>query len=210
MITMKKPNNHEDIRGGIASVLDARLYDSLSKLVLQLGTEFEPCPVRSVMLVAAQPRSGVSYLASCIASMMAEDLGTTLLVDAISVLDFAHSGASIDRSLCKQVQSTKLSLLGSAGTYRRNKGTVEPSQIAAVLDPLYKEFDFIVVDAPAMRLNSAADKLAPHVVGSIVVVIPDETEMGEMRTARRRLTSRGGTILGAIYNVTSPAKECGR
>jgi Mrp family chromosome partitioning ATPase len=75
---------------------------------------------------------------------------------------------------------------------------------------LLKEFDFVIIDAPSIAESTLAETLAPSVDGSILVVVPNVTEVGEIVSARVKLTTRGGRLFGAIYNSSQESSDAER
>ncbi|CAN5674400.1 hypothetical protein BH10ACI4_BH10ACI4_11320 [soil metagenome] len=184
-----------------STFLDPRVYDELSALLDKVYCEDLSAPIRSLMLTSPQPRSGVSYLASCISTMLAERHGPTLLVDALAIVGLARKGRIPTRFMCTQINHGHLWVLGSAPVAEMSADSlVAPLSVREIIEKLELLFDYVMVDAPAMSISNAAEFLSTAVNGSMLVVTPNVTEVREVAQARSKLTKQGGRLVGAIYN----------
>lgn len=196
------PNNgYEERRGGIAAFMNAPLYDALSTLIRQLYSRSTMPAARTLILTSPHSRSGVSYLSSCTATLVAEEFGSTILVDGRVIEEFAKAGRLPTRADCSSIKNTRLWVLGSSESARTVSNELShPLLLGAVVEALVREFDFVIIDAPAMSQSAVAESLSPYVDGSILVVVPNITEIRDIVDARVKLTARGGHVFGAIYN----------
>jgi len=203
-------DHHIEREAGAATFLHPRLYNELSGLLNKVCSEGLHAPVCSLMLTAPQPRSGVSYLASCITIMLAERHGTTLLVDALAILQLARKGRAPTRNMCVQINHGPLWVLSSASVALMSMDTLEvPLTVRQIVEKLELLFSYVMVDAPAMSISNAAESLSTAVNGSILVVMPNVTEVREVSAVRSKLAARGGRVFGAIYNRVGGNSESG-
>ncbi len=152
----------------------------------------------------------MSHLASCIAIMLADRHGPTLLVDALAILGLARKGRVPTRSMCVQINHGPLWVLGSASVASMSTDTLAaPLSAREIVEKLELLFDYVMVDAPAMSISNAAEFLSASVNGSMLVVMPNVTEVREVSSARRKLVAKGGRLLGAIYNRVDGNPEAG-
>jgi hypothetical protein len=194
-------NSHEARNSGIAAFMDPSLYHSLSGLIQQLYPRPMVPAVRSLVLTAPHSSSGVSYLSSCTATLLAEEFGSTILVDGQTIEAFAKAGKAPTRVDCSSVRNSQLWVLGSSDLPRSVRSEHNaPWSLSSVVEALLKEFKFVIIDAPAISESTIAESLAPHVDGSILVVVPNVTEVRQITIAKMKLTTRGGRLFGAIYN----------
>lgn len=203
-------NSHEGHRAGFAAYMDEPLFDALSSLIRQVYSTSGENQVRSVILTATDKCSGVSYLSSCMATLIAEEFGATILVDGPLIERLAQKGRIPRRSDCKQINNSHLWVLSAteaSGMACSEKSRSIP--VGAVIEALIREFEYIVIDAPALSVADTAESLSPYVDGSILVAMPNRTEIQDLAEARTRLTARGGHILGAIYNTSSGQSGAG-
>lgn len=183
--------------------MPSALYDALSALVRRVYGSQNGTRVRTLMVTATRPDSGVSYISSCFATLVAGMLGTSLLIDGRAVLGLARRRVVPLRSDCTSVGHSRLSVLGKAEAaeitaHAQRRG----ESVRFVIDSLLNEFDYAIVDAPALSVSRAAQAISPHVDGVLLVVVPNETDIVELSAARKKLMSAGTHVLGAIYNTT--------
>lgn len=203
-------DHHIEREAGAATFLHPRLYNELSGLLHKVCSVDLHAPACSLMLTAPQSRSGVSYLASCIAIMLAERHGTTLLVDALAILQLARIGRIPTRHMCLQINHGPLWVLSSASVASMSADTLAvPLTVRQIVEKLELLFNYVMVDAPAMSISNAAESLSTSVNGSILVVMPNVTEVREVSAARSKLAAQGGRVLGAIYNRVDGNSESG-
>jgi hypothetical protein len=210
VISTMQMNHQIEREAGTATFLDPNVYDELSALLDKVCSEDVSAPVCSLMLTSPQPRSGVSYLASCMAMMLAERHGPTLLVDALAIVGLARKGRLPTRFMCVQINHGHLWVLGSASVAEMSTSTLAaPLSVREIVEKLELLFDYVMVDAPAMSISNAAEFISTAVNGSMLVVMPNVTEVREVSIARRKLTAQGGRLLGAIYNRVDGNSETG-
>ena len=190
--------------------MEESLYDALSSLVRQVYTNTEAGQVRTVLVTATDPSDGVSYLSTCMSTLIAENLGHTVIVEGQLIERLAQKGLLPRRSDCTQISNGRLWVLGTEEVSRIPL-SVEPRPIpiGAVIEALSREFDYVVVDTPALSESQAAEVIAPYVDGAILVATHNTTELQDLAEARVKLTARGGNVLGAIYNTSSETSRYG-
>jgi Mrp family chromosome partitioning ATPase len=143
-------------------------------------------------------------------TLVAQDLGPTVLVDGQVIERLAQKGQLPRRSNCAQISNSRLWVLGAAEANRiLPSKESQPLLLSSVIEALVSEFNYVIVDAPALSASSTAESLSPYVDGTILVAIPNSTEIQDLTAARIKLTSRGGHVLGAIYNTSSGASGPG-
>jgi Mrp family chromosome partitioning ATPase len=187
----------------LPSSMPLAIYESFSTLIQRLYVSANGSPVRTVVVTAVHPESGVSYVSSCLSTLLAEKFGTTLLVDGHAVANLARRRVVPMRSDCSSVRRSRLSVLGKAKAAEivDHTGKKEES-FQFVIESLLHEFEYVIVDAPALSVSRVAQALSPHVDGVLLVVVPNQTDIGDICSARQKLVSTGGHLLGAIYNTT--------
>jgi hypothetical protein len=68
------------------------------------------------------------------------------------------------------------------------------------VDLLRSEFDYTIIDCPALNTSGDLLGVAPFVDGVILVVEANRTRRDEPRLAEQSITAAGGKILGCILN----------
>lgn len=204
------PNLHRQPTqpNGFDSALPAALYESFSKLIQSVYCPGTARAVRSVMLTSTHPGSGVSYIASCLSTRLAEMLGASLLIDGQALAYLASRGVVPMRSHCSSVRQTGLSVLGRTEAAQVKVHAEKAKRgIEFVMDSLLNDFQYVVVDAPALSASKVARSISGHVDGVLIVVVPHETDIADLAAARRTLIASGGVLLGAIYNKVNANSE---
>lgn len=202
---------------GLAAYMPPALYGALSTLTQHVYAPKADHSVRSLMVTATQPGSGVSYIASCLSTFVAETFGTSLLADGQVLADLATQGTLPLRAHCTPVKHSRLCVLGKTEAANLTAKTgvsrivipfLSRSSLRngvgprTVMNSILRDFEYAVVDAPALSESKAAETLACAVDGIILVVVPHETDINAIAAARVNLTSKGGRFLGAIYNTS--------
>lgn len=186
--------------------MSEELYDALASLIQKIFVDEYAERIHTVVLTASNAESGVSYLASCMATILAQTLGMTLLVDGPVLPRLAQSGQLARRLDCTHVDGGHLWHLGTAEVNRMDMVVQSSSHhLRPVLGSLAQEFDYVVVDTPSLAISGLAEALAPIVDGTVLVAVKDRTTVLDLETARLKLTGQGGMLLGSIYNI--PAKH---
>lgn len=195
-------DDQQERRTGLAASMPPALYESLSALLQRLCGSRNESAVRTILLTAPRPGSGASYISSCISTLLAEMFGTVLLADGQAVDAVSRRRAVPMRSDCTSVRGSRLSVLGKAEARAIVAHTGKKEEkVRFVIDSLLNEFDYVIVDAPALSISKAAQTISPHVDAVLLVVVPNETDIGDITAARRKLLSSGSRVLGAIYNT---------
>lgn len=193
---------HQEQQTGLATSMPSALYESLSALIQRVYGAKNDSAVRTIMVTAVQPGSGVSYISSCLSMLLAETFGTSLLVDGQAVADLARRRVLPVRSNCTSVSQSRLSVLGKAEAAQIvDRAEKKEEDIGFVIDSLLPEFEYVIVDAPALSVSKVAQTVSPHVDGVLLVVVPNETDIGDIRAARKTFESTGARLLGAVYNT---------
>jgi len=187
---------------GLHTAMPDALHEAFTSLIQRVYVSSQNSSVRILMVTAAQPGSGVSYIASCLSTLLAEKFGSTLLIQGRVLDDLARRRVRPVRSDCASVKQSRLSVLGEteAAEIVDHLGRGK-KDVPFVIDWLLHEFEYVIVDAPALSMSKIALTLSPHVDGVLLVVVPNETDIGDVRGARNRLKSADAHLLGAIYNT---------
>jgi Mrp family chromosome partitioning ATPase len=75
-----------------------------------------------------------------------------------------------------------------------------PQICHAYLKSLRLNFDYVVIDCPALSASSDVKALAPNILGVVVVVEAKKTRVRRRYTSRHVIESSGGKFLGYILN----------
>ncbi|MBI1682828.1 GumC family protein [Caulobacter hibisci] len=177
-----------------------------SKLLMRLLSSVAPGPGRVMQLIAANGEEGVSSLTLDLALLAsAQSARRVLLIDieppedrpAAQVL--AENGASLTRIAGDRFQvsggSLHVTLPIGAGDL-----AVAESQWRDMIETARRDYDLVLIDAPAAARSAAGLIVAPLVDMTLLVVEAEATRAAVARALTERIDSAGGEVLGAILN----------
>jgi len=88
-----------------------------------------------------------------------------------------------------------------AGTLSPNPAEIVASEeLAALLEQLKADYDFIILDTPPVNVVSDALTVIPYVDGVVMVARPNYTARKELQNAIGKINMVGGKILGVVAN----------
>lgn len=160
-----------------------------------------------LMLCGVDAGVGTSFIAAQLTRLLAEFAQTkvaflTLVPSREKPPYRLVSRASLPQLqfLLRRTERPNLVELASA------KGTITLTEMlchcptAEVLRQMKQEFDFVVIDAPAIAMHGEAAALAGLVDGVILVAEPHVTPLRHMDRTQRRLHRARAHILGMVFN----------
>lgn len=185
----------------LSASMPPALLESLTTLIQRVFLSINGAAVRTVVVTSAQPGSGVSYISSCLATLLA-GFGSTLLLDGHALFSLAHRRVVPALTDCTSIKQSQLSVFGKAEAEEIAHNTkTKGENVLSEIDALFLEFDYVIVDAPALSVSKAAPTVSIHADGVLLVVVPNETEIADVCAARKKLEAVGSRLLGAIYNT---------
>jgi len=187
-------------------------YFHLIRTVFQAIDEEGKLSNRVVAFTSACPGEGVSYVVNAVARELAAlTRKRVLAVDARGLQQVRVAEASQISRHCSETQIDNL-LMFPADPGVRSMTSVpgrpvplgdwdsDPQHRIACLKALRWNFDYIVVDCPALRVSADAELLASIVDGVVMVVKAEETRRGQIERALQTLEDAGGNFLGLVLN----------
>jgi capsular exopolysaccharide synthesis family protein len=209
---------------GNLNPLDSAVDDAVLKLVRRLF--MQPALERPQMVVFAgiDRGNGCSRIAVSVAETLAiKTAGTVCLVDAnfrspalSSMLGSANYHGLADalskedpiRFFIKLTSAARLSLLTSGPLVPDSPSLLTSERMRARSAELRKEFDFVIVDAPAITRYDDAISLGQLADGVVVVIEAASTRRGAAVAAVNSLRASQVAVLGAVLNKrTFPIPE---
>jgi capsular exopolysaccharide synthesis family protein len=188
---------HDDYRRLRASLLFTPAYSDL----------------HTILVTATRHREGTTRVAVGLASALASEGDTRVLL-----VEANFRSPSFQRRLEMQTNGAGLAefLSGRATA----EGVISPSRernlslmhagsdaapldceaIAAGINRLKPQFDFIIIDAPPVNRYADVAVLAPKMDGVILVVEADQTPVVDAEAAKRSLDRVGARIFGVVLN----------
>lgn len=74
------------------------------------------------------------------------------------------------------------------------------SKLDALMQALYEEYDFIIIDAPSINSSVDAQLFAVKADASILVTAMNDSTQKSLEEARKQLEKAGGKVIGVIEN----------
>ncbi|MET4705309.1 polysaccharide biosynthesis tyrosine autokinase [Frigoribacterium sp. UYMn621] len=182
-------------------------------------------PRHAILITSSIPREGKSVTAANLAISIAATGRTVCLVDAdlrtpaiatlfaldstaLGLSDVLADGIPFADAL-QPWGSSSLSIIQS-GSVPPNASELVGSNAAVVLfSRLRQEFDFVIVDSPALLPVTDGAILANLVGGALLVVGAGRVEARELRRSLELLESADGSLVGTVFNRAS-ARTLGR
>lgn len=166
---------------------------------------------RIVAFTSATRGEGVSYVVNTIAKELAEQTHKRVLaVDASGLKNIRVPEPSQIVRHCSETQLDNLLTLPADEVVGGLVGLRKPSQVkdwysspeyrTACLKALRWNFDYIIVDCPALDVSSDATLLAPLIDGVSIVVQAGKTRRAQIQRARQTVENSGGEFLGFVLN----------
>jgi succinoglycan biosynthesis transport protein ExoP len=187
------------------------LYLELIRNVFQAVDTDGKLRNRIVAFTSASRGEGVSYVVNSVAKELAQQTHKRVLaVDAMGLQNIRVTEPGQIVRHCLETQLDNLLTLpaeavvgGLVGLRRPNllrDWNSDPEYRAACLKALRWNFDYIVVDCPALDVSSDATLLAPLIDGVSIVVQAGRTRRGQIQRARQTVETAGGEFLGFVLN----------
>ncbi|MDF2440322.1 MAG: hypothetical protein JWN98_1306 [Abditibacteriota bacterium] len=172
-------------------------------------------PVRSVLITSADPGEGKSLSALNLATVMAFDGRSVVLVDCDLRRPSQHTlnGLPLEPGITnvlagestveETLQSTSVKNLKvlTAGTLPLNPPELLGSRdTRQLLNTLKEMFDIVIIDSPPILALTDAQVLCSVADGVAMVVAADSTPRAHVQRAQGMLRRAGGRVLGVIFN----------
>jgi Mrp family chromosome partitioning ATPase len=203
---MNEPHEHHDRR----AVVDDEVMKLVQRLfILPDGTQTPEV----VAFCGVEKGVGCSWVCANASQMLAvQGLGTVCVVDAnfyspslhchfqvANRAGFAESLKSPDLvcDFVRRVSGSNLWLMTSGNI---GKETLNPARLRTRLAELRNEFDFVLIDIPAILSFGDATLLAHLTDGAVLVVGSNMTRRESARMAKESLEAASVPILGAVLN----------
>lgn len=187
--------------------------EDYQRLRASLVGGLSPSALHTILVTAARHGEGASTVAVGLATALAKDRETRVLlvegnmrmpslsrllptIPAGGLGEFT-TGKMTAEALISRVDDLNLSVIVAGNVARQ---AIDLEQVAGLLARLRPQFDFIVIDAPPVNRYADASILAPRVDGVILVVEADRTPVTEAEAAKRQLDKVDARILGVVLN----------
>jgi Mrp family chromosome partitioning ATPase len=204
-------NNH-----GSSSDFDAVAQQECFKLVHRIFLGQPPNVVRAVVFAGVDRGNGCSRI--CVEAgrvLAANTSGSVCLVDAnfrspslpkfLGVSDDRGLANSLlvdggIRSFAKQLKPSNLWLLSAGTPVGESSNPLNSDRFKLRMQELRKEFDYILIDAPALNLYTDAITVGQIADGVVVVLEADSTRRESALKGLQSLREANIEVLGAVLN----------
>ena len=165
---------------------------------------------RVVAFTSPSPEVDVSYVVHSFArSLAAKTKKRVIIVDARAFHDLEPADSKNVLKHCTQTDTDNVLILSAAGRGARvsTEGTMRivgwhssPQIRDAFLKRLRENFDYVIIDCPALSASSDVKALAPNLHGVVVVVEARRRRGRRGHTSQQVVESCGGKFLGYVLN----------
>jgi protein-tyrosine kinase len=159
---------------------------------------------RIVLFTAPSPGAGVSYVSSAAAKELSALVSGSILIVEAALLELLRGEdmQSVKTLLLKSTQQNKVNRASTDMVRRPNGAYPNPARrsFADLLHLMRLEFDYIIIDAPALSQSDLALRLAADVDSVVLVVEANKTRTGAIAAACRRLHTLNATVAGLVCN----------
>jgi capsular exopolysaccharide synthesis family protein len=178
-------------------------------------------PPRVIMISSSVPAEGKTTLIVNLALMLVEAGQRVILVEAdlrkpkvtrylgmvdgVGLTNVLTGSAAVDD--VTQTYRGGLSVLASGPTPPNPGELLASSQMAALLEKLRGQWDFVLVDAPPVLPVADAAGLAPAVDGVVLSVRYGRTRKDQLQQAASTIRHVGADVLGVVLNIVPPKAE---
>jgi Mrp family chromosome partitioning ATPase len=172
---------------------------------------------KSITFTAPERHSGCSWLVSRIAQRLARRVdGSVCVIDANLHWPSLHVTFGVEnergllqatmrpdeppRSFVRQAGNANLWILPSGGTLSNSNAVLNTDSIKSRLAQLSREFDYILVDTPAMKTSPDCGLLGRLTGGVVLIVAAHSSKRDTAVNTKMMLEAANVPLIGAILN----------
>ena len=157
-----------------------------------------------VALTSANSGEGVTHSITALINILSKDGATRILrLDAHHLSEISVAPQEISQ-YCQQIDSNLYEFVG--GSISSKKADLSFSWVGNwkyrgdCIEEFRKQFDYVLIDCPA--INAAGDvlSLAPLVDGVIMIIQADRTRIDQIHHAEKSIQFARGKLIGHIFN----------
>jgi len=171
-----------------------------------------------VLITGPTPGVGKSFISANLAALLGASSRRVLLVDAdlrkgqlnecfdlpreTGLNEVLTGEASFELAVHRDVLPN-VDLLTTGSRSRSPAELLGSESTRSLLDYLAKQYELVILDAPAVLVATDAAVLAPLAGVVLLVAKADRTTVGELRESGQRLAHCGGHLRGVVFNGLS-------
>ena len=177
-------------------------------------------PLKTILVVSANPSEGKSTVAVNLAVTIAQGGKHVLLIDAdlrrprihkffnlpnrVGLSDYFRNSATL-ADILQQWKDPNLAIITSGGIPPNPADLLASKKMISLLEASKKTADIVIVDAPPF-LVADASILASHVDGVILIVHPGKTPLEAIEITLEQMNRAGAHIIGVVMNRISRSR----
>ena len=177
--------------------------------------------LKAIVVTSAVPQEGKSTVSANLAVAMAQRERKVLLVDADLYSPLQHHiwdvpnqvGLSnvlvgeVDIKVAIKEVMSNLSVLTAGVMPPSPAALLDSRRMAALIEACATSYDFVIVDAPSLRVAADAPVLGRMADGVLLVVHPGVVDSVSATSAKEVLRQSGQNVLGLVVNGVVPDRE---
>jgi Mrp family chromosome partitioning ATPase len=200
----------------VAPALDKAGLEEADGIVQQLFLLPAANPPRTVVFASTEPGAGCTWVCSHVADVLATRIaGTVCLVDGNFREPGLHKVFGVEnyrglsdallqpdpiRGFARPLGMPNLWMISAGSATEAAQTMLVSDRMRLRLNELRAEFDFILVDSPAMNLGSDACGLASLADGVVLVLKANTSRKQNARDFVEELQAAKANVLGAVLN----------
>ncbi len=187
--------------------LPPQLREALIGLCAELVQVAKSQKLQTLLVCGVAPRVGASFVAHHLSRMLAEI--SRLRIAVLTVICAAEQRRTTPRNsvmrrdfdylLVRTERPNLMEITSAQGTITLTELLCRPDA-AAALRQMQQEFDFIVIDTPAVAMYAEVALLAANFDGVLLVAEQHATSLRQMDQAYQRLGQVQANVLGVVLN----------
>lgn len=198
----------------------AELTKMVQRVFLLPGSEYN----HTVVFSSSDAGNGCSWICARVAELLASQItGTVCVVDANLQSPTLHEQFSVAnhhglsdalrqsgtiRGYVSQLSRRNLALVSCGSDAKEAQNLLASDRMRMRLNELRSEFDYVLIDCPAMSESNVALSLGSVADGVVLVLKANTTRKDKARNAVRDLQAAKVKVLGAVLNQrTFPIPE---
>lgn len=218
MIAVSK-ENHQPLR---INILNPFCSYTFSESINRISTKIEYLKssrgIKSLLITSVDEHEGKTTVSTNVALSLSRKGYKTVLVDIdlrrpsvyktfspelnTSYNEFGNYllGKAPLEDIIKKDEASGLSLIDGKNSYRFAFELLGGSGFPKMLEKLYEEYDYIIIDSPPMSLTADAENIIDRVDASLLIVRQDKTFIAEINDTIDLLVDSDAYFAGCILN----------
>ncbi len=205
----------QDRRYNLIEQDNPAVKDAFSMLSGNIHMKSENKALKSIVITSAEPKTGKTSVATNLAITMTNWGKKCILIDADmrkrsdvralkwgSDMGLAHylNGMAEFEEIISYTSIEGLLYIPNGNTASNPLGLLCSSRFSILMQRLKNDFDFIVIDSPALDSVSDAAVMSTKADGVLLVANVGETDLDALIRAKEKLEAANTNLLGVVLN----------